>query len=301
MTALSESTPYLGETLALMTAITWAFAVIMFKKSGETVHPVVLNLFKGFLGFVLLIPTAYLFGQNLLRAAPVNEYLLLIASGFIGIGVADTFYFKSLNRMAAGIVAIIACLYSPTIIVLSVIFLDETLTLIQIVGALLIIVAVLTGVNRRGLENVTRNDLFWGMLFGMIGVVANGTGIVMVKQLLERSPLLWVTEVRLLAGCVSLALVLLAFPKRRQMLASLFSMASWKYTFFGSFFGTYVAMVLWLGGMKYTQASIASVLNQTSNIFIVILAALILKERITWHRAVGIGLAVTGAIMVSFG
>jgi drug/metabolite transporter (DMT)-like permease len=298
---LDSTTPYLGEALAFMTALVWAFAVIMFKKSGETVHPIMLNLFKDLLGFLLLIPTAIMLGYDLLYDAPVNEYLLLIASGVIGIGIADTFYFMSLNRMAAGLIAIVACLYSPAVITLSVIFLGETLTLLQIGGAAMIVLAVLTGASRKGLGSMTKRDLVLGIIFGLIGVGANGTGIVMIKEVLERSPLLWVTEVRLLAGIVSLGLILLAFPQRWRIARSLFSVTSWKYTLTGSFFGTYLAMVLWLGGMKFTQASIASALNQTSNLFVFFFAFLILKEPIDTRRTVGILLGVTGAILVSFG
>jgi drug/metabolite transporter (DMT)-like permease len=291
----------LGEVFAFATAIFWAFAVIMFKKSGERVHPIMLNLFKDCFAFVLLIPTAYLFGQSLLRSAPTDEYLLLIASGIIGIGIADTFYFMSLNRMAAGLVAIIACLYSPSIITMSLIFLGESLTWLQITGASLIVIAVLTGVSRKGLPEVTRRDLVLGLIFGAIAVLSNATGIVMIKPLLERSPLLWVTEVRLLAGISSLLLVLAILPNSGQIFRSLHSVGSWRYTLAGSFFGVYLAMVFWLAGMKWAKASIASALNQTSNLFIVIFAALILKEKVSVKRAIGVMLGVTGAILVSVG
>ena len=290
-----------GEIFALMTAVLWAFAVVMFKKSGERVHPIMLNLFKDCLGFVLLLPTAYLFGQDLLRSAPTDEWLLLIVSGIIGIGIADTFYFMALNRLAAGLTAIVACLYSPSIITMSLIFLGEDLTTLQIIGAGLIVFAVLSGVTRKGLPNLSRKDLILGIIFGMIAVLANGSAIVMIKPLLERSPLLWVTEVRLLAGIVGLVVVLLIMPNTRTIYRSLYSAGSWRYTITGSFVGVYLAMVFWLAGMKWAKASIASALNQTANLFIVIFAALILKEAITARRAVGILLGVTGAILVSLG
>ncbi|MCK4858812.1 MAG: DMT family transporter [candidate division Zixibacteria bacterium] len=291
----------LGEIFALATAVVWAFAVIMFKRSGESVHPIALNLFKDVLAFLLLVPTAYLFGEDLLRAAPFQDYLLLVVSGIIGIGIADTFYFKGLNKIPAGLLAIIACMYSPTIISLSIVFLGESLTMLQLVGAFLIVTAVLTGVSRKGLRTVGRRNLFLGMLFGLIAVVANAVGIVMIKPLLDRSPLFWVTEVRLLAGVISLVAILFFFPQRKTIMSSLLAVRSWKYTIAGSFFGAYLAMVLWLGGMKFTQASIAAALNQTSNLFIFIFAALILKERIDLKRTVAIILAVGGAILVSFG
>jgi drug/metabolite transporter (DMT)-like permease len=60
-------------------------------------------------------------------------------------------------------------------------------------------------------------------------------------------------------------------------------------------------MVVWLGGIKLTKASIAAALNQTNTIFVLILAALVLQERITPGRVVAIIMAVTGAFLVTFG
>ena len=55
------------------------------------------------------------------------------------------------------------------------------------------------------------------------------------------------------------------------------------------------------GGMKFTQASVASALNQTSTIFIFIFAGLFLKDPVTFKRAIGIFLAFLGSFLVSFG
>jgi drug/metabolite transporter (DMT)-like permease len=73
------------------------------------------------------------------------------------------------------------------------------------------------------------------------------------------------------------------------------------YLISSSFLGAYLAMILWLAGMKFTMASIAAALNQTSNIFIFIFAAIFLKEPITPRRTAGIVLGVAGAFMVTFG
>ena len=68
----------------------------------------------------------------------------------------------------------------------------------------------------------------------------------------------------------------------------------------GSVLGAYLSMIMWLGGMKYAQASTAAALNQTSNIFIFLMAAVFLKERINLKRAIGITLGVGGAYLVMF-
>ncbi|MFC1761310.1 DMT family transporter [Planctomycetota bacterium] len=292
---------YLGEILALTTAIVWAFSVILFKKSGESVHPIALNTFKTTLATVLLIPTLWLGGKSLFHAAPVGDYVLLLLSGAIGIAVADSMFFKSLNLLGAGLSAIVDCLYSPFIILLSVVFIHERLSWMQIAGVLLIISAVLTVTSRKANGTIKRHDLVRGALWGMFAMATMAVSIVMVKPLLNRSPLLWVTEIRLIGGCLFLYALLLFHKRRKSILGSLLVAGSWKYTVVGSLLGSYVAMVLWIGGMKFTQASTAAALNQSSNIFVFIFAAIFLKEKITAWRLLAIVIAILGVLLVTLG
>jgi drug/metabolite transporter (DMT)-like permease len=300
---LDGTTPYIGEAFALLTAIAWAFAVILFKKSGETVHPIGLNLFKDLFALVLFLPTMWLFGETLWRDAPAGEYALLLASGALGIGLGDTFFFKSLNLLGAGLTAIVDCLYSPFIIGLSLLFLAERLSVLQGVGAALVVAAVLAASLEWHKGLISRRDLGWGILYGVLGLASMAVGIVMIKPLLERSPLLWATEVRVAGGVAALAVILLFHRRRRAIVSSVVSNSArhWGYVLGGSFAGAYLAMVLWLAGMKYTQASVASALNQTANVFIFIFAALLLREPITRRRTLGIILGFLGAVLVSFG
>jgi drug/metabolite transporter (DMT)-like permease len=283
--------------------VVWAFAVILFKKSGESVHPIGLNLFKDLFALVLFLPTMWLFGETLWRDAPAWEYALLLASGALGIGLGDTFFFKSLNLLGAGLTAIVDCLYSPFIIGLSLLFLGERLSVLQGIGAALVVAAVLAASLQWGKGLLSRRDLAWGITYGVLGLATMAVGIVMIKPLLERSPLLWATEVRVVGGAAALAVILLFHRRRRAIVSSVISTSKrgWGYMLGGSFMGAYLAMALWLAGMKYTHASVAAALNQTANVFIFIFAALLLREPISRRRTLGIVLGFAGAILVSFG
>ncbi|MDD4051658.1 MAG: DMT family transporter [candidate division Zixibacteria bacterium] len=297
---LTITFPYMGETYALVTALVWAFAVILFKKSGESFHPIALNLFKNTLALVLLVPTMYILGETICRDAPAAEYALLLVSGALGIGISDTLFFKSLNLLGAGLSAIVDCLYAPFIIGMSMIWLDEQLSIWQFVGVAMIVSAVLTATSKDYSGKLRRRDLWWGIFFGVASMAANGVGIVIVKPLLGRAPLLWVCFFRLIGGMAVLGLVVLFHSGRREILKTLAVRKGWKYAIPGAFLGTYVSLLLWLAGMKFTQASIASALNQTSNIFVFVFAALFLREPINRQRTIGIVLGVAGALLVTF-
>jgi drug/metabolite transporter (DMT)-like permease len=293
--------PFLGEALSLLTAVIWALAVTLFRKSGETVHPLALNTFKNLLAIALLIPTILLFGHSLWFQTSSRAYVILFLSGAVGIGIGDTLFFQALNRLGAGLTGIVVCMYSPFIIMFSYIWLDESLATIQLLGALLIISAVLlTSLPRKRSAISTAPRLFSGIMLGILASAAMAAGVVLMKPLLATHPVVWVAEIRLLGGMTALALILSFYPGRRRALASLLSTHNWHYTLAGSFTGAYLSMLLWIGGMKYTQASTASALNQTSTIFIFIFAGFLLKEPMTLRRTIAISLAFAGAFLVSF-
>ncbi len=291
---------YLGEILSLVSAVLWAVAVILFKKSGERVHPVALNLFKISLAFALFLPTMAVAGEKILLPAPASKYILFIVSGMIGIGLADTLFFFSLNRLGAGLNAVIGCLYSPTIIILSVIFLGERMTTLQYIGVAIVVGAVAFVSSPKSRPKISSEDFWLGTLWGILSMIFMGIGIVMIKPQLDTTPLLWAIETRLLGGLIFMVIVVMLMSDRRKILASLTAGGRKFYVFAGSFIGNYIALITWLGGMKYTLASISAALNQTSNLFVFLFAWIFLKEKMTLPKLASIVMGIIGAMLVIF-
>jgi len=67
----------------------------------------------------------------------------------------------------------------------------------------------------------------------------------------------------------------------------------------GSILGTYLSVIFWLAGYKYTLAGRAAIYNQLSTVFIVMMARIILKEPLSYRKIIGVILSIIGAIMVS--
>ena len=66
--------PRIGEIMALGAAMCWATAVILFKKSGDTLAPLSLNLFKNLVAILLLTPTIPLVGGELFPTLPLRTW-----------------------------------------------------------------------------------------------------------------------------------------------------------------------------------------------------------------------------------
>jgi len=292
--------PYAGQFFSILCAVIWALAVILFRKSGEKVHPLALNLFKNSLAIILFIPTIFLFGEKLFFPASAREYLILLASGAIGIALGDTLYFLSLNALGAGLTGIVVCMGSPFIIFFSILLLHEHFTLLQALGAALIIAAILFSSLEKNANRIDRSRILKGIIFGVLSATASAVAVVLMKPIITISPLVWATEVRLVGGIVFLIIIFLAYPDRGKTFRTMFERKTWPYMVSSSFLGAYVSMLIWIAGMKYTFASTASALNQTSTIFIFIFAGIVLKEPINFRRSISIIAAFAGVLLVTF-
>ena len=292
--------PYIGEALSIAAALFWAFGVILFKRAGETMPPLALNLFKGAIAVALFVPTLLVAGTRFAPEIAPAEVALLFASGVIGISIADTMFFFSLERLGAGLTAVVDTSYTPFVLVLTTVFLGERLGPLGLVGAALIVGALVVGSAARPERGRTRRQVIEGVLVGVLGIGLMAVGIVMIKRILDRPEvdMLWATLIRVLGGFAGLIPIVALHPRRRALLAALRPSRAWGTAALGAVFGSYLAMAAWVGGMKYCDVSRAALLNQLSTIFIFVLATVLLKERLTARRAVAIALAAAGAYCV---
>jgi len=293
------SLPHLGETLSVLSALIWAFAIIIFRVVGQRVHALGMNLFKSALGASLFALTLVVSGESFLPALPGHYYLLLFLSGLLGIAVADTLLFIALNKLGAELTAIVDCVYVPFVIGLSILFLGERMNPVQSAGVGFIVLAVFLITRQKSEAQISRRALLAGIGAGVLSMFFSAAGIVLMKPVLSHASLIWASFVRLASGAVFVGLTIAARPERRAIVKPLRSLKNVRLLVPASFLASYLSLVIWMGGMKFTQASIAAALNQMSTIFIFILAAIFLKERITPLKLAAVVLAFAGAILVA--
>lgn len=289
----------LGKTMALAAAFFWAIGVILFKKSGEKMSPLSLNFFKNIIAMTLFVPTIFLFRDSFLPAQPLASWVWLGLSGLLGITLADTLFFISLNKLGASLVAVVDTSYTPILLTMSYFFLGERMGPMSLIGAILITIALLVGSAARPEPGRTRKDIITGTIIGVTSMFTMVVGIVIIKDILNHSPLLWATAVRLFFGTLGLLpIVFLNRIRRQKFIRNLGEAQTWKITVPAAISGSFLAMTCWVAGLKLTDVSIAGMLNQLSTIFIFILAIIWLREPVTWKRITAIVLAFSGAMLV---
>jgi drug/metabolite transporter (DMT)-like permease len=290
-----------GEFFSVACAACWALAVVLFRRSGESLPAFELNLFKNVLATGLMVPTILLVDGISWPAYSSMEWLVVVVSGVVGIAVADTWYLRALNLMGASRTGVVASLYSPFVIVMSILFLGEVLIWWQYFGFVLVLGGILLVTWRQNRRDVSLRSIRLGVAFGAGSVLMMATGIVMVKPVLESESFMWTMGVRLAAGTIGMFLFLYMTRGWARAMLHYRSKQPWTVIVVGSLLGSYVSMMLWLAGYKLTQASVASVLNETAAAFIVLFAWLFLKEEMNWRRVAGICLTFSGVgLMVAF-
>ena len=248
--------------------------------------------------FILMIPTAWLAEGWSWDAIGKEDQFYLLVSGFIGICIADFLYFAALNRLGAGLNSILACLYSPLVILFSFLMLGERLNTAQAIGALVIITGTFLA-SSTGMKNDRPKELGKGMALGIASMITMALGIVIAIPRLHADTLFWAIEFRLLGG-IGLAVLILFIPGKGRAFAQAFKQSDlpWKTLLSGTLVAAFVALIVWMKGFQLMAekeaASLAAVLNQTSTFFTLGLAALFLKERLTPSKLAGAALAFGG-------
>ena len=285
-----------GEFFALASALTWALAVVLLRRSGETLPAFELNLFKNWFGLALLIPTILIIDGIALPHYTPEELLLVLFSGLFGIAVADTWYLTALNMMGASRTGIVSSLFSPFVIFLSAIFLGESLIPWQWLGFALVMAGVLLVTWRTHRSSVDKTQLQKGVVYAIGAVFMMAVGIVMVKEILETRSFLWTMGLRFVGGITGMMMLLLVRERWLSVKRNFGKPQPWGTIVMASFLGSYFALILWLSGYKMIDASVASILNSTNVVFIVLLAWLILGESINRRKMAGMMLTVGGVI-----
>lgn len=288
----------IGEICALLSAVAWALSVILYTRLGDKMPAFELNLAKNTTGLVFLFLSALVVEGLSWPNLSLQEWLIVTLSALLGLSLADTLYIKALSLIGAGRTAIVATLYSPFVILLSFIYLEERLSLWQLVGLLLIGSGILLIVFDRKLRPVKTKHLYKGIITGIGAIFLTAFSVVIIKPILEQQDFFWFASVRMAIGVLGMIVFLVITGQLAKTIVEYKRPHHWLAIFISGFTGAYLALGLWLAGFKYTDATTASILNEMSSIFIVLLAWLFLKEPMSYKKTLALIFSVTGVLFV---
>jgi len=296
VTALLASGPF----LCILCAFLWAVAVILFRLAGEHYSPVVLCLFKSVVGLALFAITMLVLGLSWWPdQISAGEIGVLFVSGILGVGLADTLFFASLNRLGAGRTALIDCLYSPFVLLFSVPYLGEPVGPALVAAIVLMAGAIALGTwQSGGIAGPSGPSLRKGIVYGVLAMMLMALAIVIAKPVITKSHPVWVTTVRLAGGVAILLFQGLRSSYRAEVLRSFVPSPGWRIAIPATLVGNYISIIVWVEGIRLTPVAIASVLNQMSTLFVPVLAAVFLREQLGRRQWVALVIGFLAALLV---
>ncbi|BAZ12750.1 hypothetical protein NIES4071_45830 [Calothrix sp. NIES-4071] len=294
-------TNYQGEIAALVAAVLWAFASVVYGRVGAHIPPLHLNLIKGIIAIILLLITIAATGELSLVIAPIPLCLLLL-SGVIGIGLGDTAFLAGINALGARRLLLLETLAPPMTAVFALIFLQERLNANAWCGVLLTILGVAWVISERTEKEITSHLSLRGVVLGLLAAVANALGAVLSRAALANTNInpLVAALLRLSAATFFLLPLtawqpkfktsILSYSKQPRVVAA---------TCFAAFCGTYLGIWLQQTAIKLAPVGIASTLLQTSPIFILPLA-LLTGEKVSLRATAGVVVAIAGIALLFY-
>ncbi|AMW31253.1 DMT family transporter [Arthrospira platensis] len=294
-------TQFPGEISALVAALFWAIASVIYANVGTQIPPLGLNLIKGGIAIGLLLLTITLQSGGELPEFSPWVFGLLPLSGIIGIGIGDTAFFTTLNCLGPRRALLLETLAPPLTALIAFIFLGERLSPTAWGGIFLTVLGIAWVITERAAETVGMPlRLTRGLVFGSIAALSQSTGAILSHLALTQSGIspLWSTLLRIVGG---VGVLVLALPIQRlspaALLKPLQSRRVLGIIMVATFFGTYLGIWLQQTALKFTAAGIAQTLTSTSPLFVLPIA-IAMGDRVSWRAILGALVAIFGVAML---
>jgi len=299
------SSTYFGEVAALSAAICWSIAVIIFKSASKLLSPLLITALKNSIALFSFIILFLLFDIPIWYDGFSNtDYIKIIVSGILGMGIGDILFIYALSQIGANRVAILNCFEPAVIYCFSILMLGTILTTQQFIGFIIVIISLLIVSYEKDIKDIDPYVKKRGIILQLTAIFLSSIGIVLIKPVLSKTAdsitmQLWVTAFRLFPGFI-VAWIIFFFQKNRlNYLKPLKKSNMIIKIIISSGLGTLIALSFWIiGYANIEKPPIASIIGQTSVIFIIILSFIFLKEKISKLRIVSILCALCGVVLI---
>ena len=297
---------YFGELSALSAALCWSIAVIIFKSASKTLSPILITALKNSIAlFSFLLLFMFLDIPLWYSDFEYSDYFKIFISGILGMGIGDILFIYALSQIGANRIAIMNCFEPAVIYCFSILFLGTILTLQQLTGFAIVIISLLIISYENDLQEIDPLIKKRGMIIQIIAILLSSFGIVLIKPVLEKttdsiSMQLWVTAFRLFPGFIVAWIVFVLQKNKLLILQPLLKSKMILQIIVSSGLGTFIALSFWIiGYANIEKPPVASIIGQTSVIFIIILSYIFLKEKISKVRVMSILFAICGVLLIT--
>ena len=285
-----------------MAALCWAVASLISADVTRKIGGLAFNRLRLFFVSIMLIGyTFYLDTWNTIN----HEFLFTILfSGIIGIFLGDTLLFIALQKIGPRRNNILFSLAAPFTVILNIIFLNEIMSTINLIGCIIVFCGVVVAIaygnskDKNHRWEVVEGNIYLGVSLGIGAALCQAIGLIMMKPILTKGA----DPIASAALRTAISFVFLAFTfflnykifKTKTNLS--FKIVG--QSILSGFLGMALGMSLLLIALKYADAGIVATLSSTSPIMILFLIWLLTKKIPTTGAWIGTVLAIIGSGLI---
>ena len=291
--------PY--EYAALGAALSWVFASLLAADTSREIGGMAFNRLRVGAGFAMLLVVSLFTGQ--LSAVSRDWYPLLLLSGVIGLGVGDTALFAAFRLLGPRRAQVLYATNAPMAVVLGMLFLDESPTILQLLGIIAVfagvVIAIIWGKRPSQLHRweQVRGAVWVGVGLGLISGLGQAIGSLLVKPALDAGvdPVA-ASTVRI--GAAAAALILLRVIGVAEAPLRPVTMRHLSYATLNAAMAVVVGVSLLFYAFANGDVGISSILSATTPVLILPLLWLQTGERPALGAWCGAALAVCGTAAI---
>ena len=290
----------------LSAAMCWSIAVVIFKSASKFLSPLLITALKNSIALFSFIIFFLLFDIPIwYDGFSYEDYIKITISGVLGMGLGDILFIYALSQIGANRIAILNCFEPAVVYCFSIFLLGTILTTQQFIGFIIVTISLLIISYENDTNDIDPYIKKRGIIIQLTAILLSSLGIVLIKPVLSKitdsiAIQLWVTAFRLFPGFI-VAWLIFSFQKNK--LGYLKPLKKSNVIFkiiLGSGLGTFIALSFWIiGYANIEKPPIASIIGQTSVIFIILLSFIFLKEKISKLRIASILFALSGVILIT--
>ena len=288
--------------IATMAALCWAVASLISADVTRKIGGLAFNRLRLFFVSIMLIGyTFYLDTWNTIN----QEFLFTILfSGIIGIFLGDTLLFIALQKIGPRRNNILFSLAAPFTVILNIIFLNEIMSTINLIGCIIVFCGVVVAIaygnskDKNHRWEVVEGNIYLGVSLGIGAALCQAIGLIMMKPILTMGA----DPIASAALRTAISFVFLAFTfflnyKIFNTKTNL-SVKIVGQSILSGFLGMALGMSLLLIALKYADAGIVATLSSTSPIMILFLIWLLTKKIPSIGAWIGTVLAIIGSGLI---
>ena len=288
--------------IATMAALCWAVASLISADVTRKIGGLAFNRLRLFFVSIMLIGyTFYLDTWNTIN----HEFLFTILfSGIIGIFLGDTLLFIALQKIGPRRNNILFSLAAPFTVILNIIFLNEIMSTINLIGCIIVFCGVVIAIaygnskDKNHRWEVVEGNIYLGVSLGIGAALCQAIGLIMMKPILTMGA----DPIASAALRTAISFVFLAFTFfLNYKIFNTKTNLSFKIvgqSILSGFLGMALGMSLLLIALKYADAGIVATLSSTSPIMILFLIWLLTKKIPTIGAWIGTVLAIIGSGLI---